>query len=84
MHYFNPHSRKGSDGKYIDDIPEFIISIHTPARGVTTEILSWNYILRISIHTPARGVTLVPRRLKHISMISIHTPARGVTYQGHI
>ena len=33
--YFNPHSRKGSDGFGDKPIAVFIISIHTPARGVT-------------------------------------------------
>ena len=32
---FNPHSRKGSDPDDIGKIRMFVISIHTPARGVT-------------------------------------------------
>ena len=44
--YFNPHSRKGSDGDYCDCVNVLCISIHTPARGVTTfpqEVRrSWN------------------------------------------
>ena len=37
---FNPHSRKGSDsfGNSLDGL--FLISIHTPARGVTVFVIS--------------------------------------------
>ena len=58
----------------------FLISIHTPARGVTYNTLAAEVSrLTISIHTPARGVT--PWMIKCIVIlpISIHTPARGVT-----
>jgi len=34
-----------------------MISIHTPARGVTMSILNDLKSMVISIHTPARGVT---------------------------
>ena len=34
---FNPHSRKGSDGEADDDKRRPVISIHTPARGVTKD-----------------------------------------------
>ena len=34
-----------------------IISIHTPAKGVTTADIKRKRILSISIHTPAKGVT---------------------------
>ena len=34
------------------------VSIHTPARGVTGEIMTiWSIPSIVSIHTPARGVT---------------------------
>jgi len=36
-----------------------IISIHTPARGVTQQVNDQQLRYRISIHTPARGVTYV-------------------------
>ena len=36
--YFNPHSRKGSDSSLIKFPMIFTISIHTPARGVTTAV----------------------------------------------
>ena len=54
---FNPHSRTGSDlyCEEIDMVNE--ISIHTPARGVTSPLNYWAQMVYISIHTPARGVT---------------------------
>ena len=58
---------------------KLIISIHTPARGVTPTV-GWISLLHlISIHTPARGVTLFSVAWLYSRMISIHTPARGVT-----
>ena len=36
---FNPHSRKGSDADVKELDPYSIISIHTPARGVTKLLL---------------------------------------------
>ena len=41
--------------KYLDGYP--VISIHTPARGVTKEGGYSKMAYSISIHTPARGVT---------------------------
>ncbi len=70
-----------------------LISIHTPAKGVTVvSLLTWSS-LQISIHTPEKGVTAVSWWYPHsregsdgskwviyyISVISIHTPAKGVT-----
>ena len=58
------------------------ISIHTPAKGVTT--YTENTVIRtaISIHTPAKGVTPYYDADKRTIKISIHTPAKGVT--GHL
>ena len=57
-----------------------IISIHTPARGVTLEVVhSKTKTTKISIHTPARGVTRLDSAARMNILISIHTPARGVT-----
>lgn len=36
----------------------FLISIHTPVRGVTNPIIPLLSIVNISIHTPVRGVTV--------------------------
>ena len=56
--YFNPHSRKGSDKNPENDHQELsAISIHTPARGVTRNVVKIYKTESISIHTPARGVT---------------------------
>ena len=55
------------------------ISIHTPARGVTTSLNEKADYIKISIHTPARGVTPFFKYNFVSSFISIHTPARGVT-----
>ena len=80
LRYFNPHSRKGSDdfetrrGNYC-----IVISIHTPARGVTIDGKYIFALANISIHTPARGVTNTNADTNKVNRISIHTPARGVT-----
>ena len=56
--YFNPHSRKGSDRCIAILSCILLISIHTPARGVTVlQVAEAAHGLLISIHTPARGVT---------------------------
>ena len=77
--HFNPHSREGSDGKRITDVAIKVISIHTPAKGVTRSLRCCSRRSTISIHTPAKGVT----NLKGLDIvcvyISIHTPAKGVT-----
>ena len=56
-----------------------IISIHTPAQGVTTLIMSDTHKHTISIHTPAQGVTGKVKAVAIDNIISIHTPAQGVT-----
>ena len=55
--HFNPHSRKGSDSSSVTINIWTIISIHTPARGVTIQLATVPDNPIISIHTPARGVT---------------------------
>ena len=58
---------------------EALISIHTPAKGVTREHSGADSGIGISIHTPAKGVTsLMAYDTKELA-ISIHTPAKGVT-----
>ena len=59
MGYFNPHSREGSDLLINDRIPYTDISIHTPAKGVTTSRSQIISGFPISIHTPAKGVTIM-------------------------
>ena len=55
------------------------ISIHTPAKGVTTNPAIKCSAFIISIHTPAKGVTLIFFAHAICFSISIHTPAKGVT-----
>ena len=56
-----------------------LISIHTPAKGVTQGKQRSVASLRISIHTPAKGVTHSFHPYACKATISIHTPAKGVT-----
>ena len=73
--HFNPHSRKGSDlGRFLTDVLEVFISIHTPARGVTCFNFKSFAPIRISIHTPARGVTVCPgKRQSRILYFNPHS-----------
>ena len=59
MHNFNPHSRKGSDPESQCFNQPTIISIHTPAKGVTILCDCCTIYINISIHTPAKGVTTI-------------------------
>ncbi len=77
--YFNPHSRKGRPYEAADIKWHRVISIHTPARGVTIRISSNVAGGYISIHTPAKGVTGLRYESVRNFGISIHTPAKGVT-----
>ena len=55
---FNPHTREGCDVvEPPDKAAADDISIHTPAKGVTTDMLGDKVSYTISIHTPAKGVT---------------------------
>ena len=57
-----------------------VISIHTPAKGVTQETTQQGCAAHISIHTPAKGVTIFALIVGGgEEKISIHTPAKGVT-----
>ncbi|EEA82730.1 hypothetical protein CLONEX_01346 [[Clostridium] nexile DSM 1787] len=56
-----------------------MISIHTPAKGVTKRFNLFKNNIFISIHTPAKGVTEGQREIAAELGISIHTPAKGVT-----
>jgi len=56
--YFNPHTREGCDlYHHKSSRSQDEISIHTPARGVTSVKPINGNACFISIHTPARGVT---------------------------
>ena len=54
---FNPHSRMGSDFPSFKAVVVVIVSIHTPAWGVTTSLQAFSERDNVSIHTPAWGVT---------------------------
>ena len=56
---FNPHSHKGSDVWQKFKQQWYLISIHTPTRGVTVVLVALSGVYVISIHTPTRGVTLM-------------------------
>ena len=55
--HFNPHSREGSDHPSFSHHYSNHISIHTPAKGVTSIRIDFGDGTAISIHTPAKGVT---------------------------
>ena len=76
---FNPHPREGGDPADIVAKYGIIISIHTPAKGVTLDAIQVDEETGISIHTPAKGVTGFTGELVKLERISIHTPAKGVT-----
>ena len=76
---FNPHSREGSDIVGLSEVLYGFISIHTPAKGVTTPFRIYSHLFQISIHTPAKGVTCRLLEKEQQIRISIHTPAKGVT-----
>ena len=59
LYYFNPHSRVGSDAITQLNNQIALISIHTPAWGVTTSTGNKLDAMKISIHTPAWGVTRI-------------------------
>ena len=55
--YFNSHPRVGGDMSWYDLIQYSIISIRTPAWGVTRVFQHSGAMQSISIRTPAWGVT---------------------------
>jgi len=75
--YFNPHAREGRDylGRYLERVDE--ISIHTPAKGVTTAAGTLIYLQNISIHTPAKGVTCYERETAEHVVFQSTRPRRA-------
>ena len=57
----------------------YIISIHTPVKGVTVVEPVISALTGISIHTPVKGVTFDEGADRICEIISIHTPVKGVT-----
>ena len=60
-----------------------LISIRTPAWGVTGVLRGAGAGILISIRTPAWGVTRIRRSFDWLICISIRTPAWGVTAKIH-
>ena len=58
----------------------WVISIHAPAKGATTQFAQCWGICGISIHAPAKGATIVRAGSGVTEDISIHAPAKGATY----
>ena len=56
-----------------------LISIHTPAKGVTKSYFRINCSKRHFNPHSREGSDLIVRQSQIISEISIHTPAKGVT-----
>ena len=77
--YFNSHPRVGGDKWLSKLLEEHIISIRTPAWGVTDCKDFRRNNENISIRTPAWGVTHFRYVQIEVVVISIRTPAWGVT-----
>ncbi len=60
LYSFNPRTRTGCD-ILCSDPNSFTmqVSIHAPARGATSGLVTWFSSLDVSIHAPARGATSV-------------------------
>ena len=54
---FNPRSREGSDEMTGYEESFYQISIHAPAKGATSFLISMQSCFKISIHAPAKGAT---------------------------
>ena len=79
--HFNPHSREGSDvDRHVPHVCVLWISIHTPAKGVTTsEKDTWKTI-KFQSTLPRREWRGVCHFHCLTLPISIHTPTKGVTH----
>ena len=78
---FNPHSREGSDRIATRSPHNNLISIHTPAKGVTWNTSAIDFTLvHFNPHSREGSDRLTKiQRIPH--RISIHTPAKGVTQE---
>ena len=79
-YYFNPHPREGGDRGQLAKEDVLAISIHTPAKGVTVNLILQNDFMccNFNPHPREGGDLPAPSQYLH-SAISIHTPAKGVT-----
>ena len=57
----------------------FMVSIHTPTKGVTVDASVSLQQSQVSIHTPTKGVTPLGGGVGSPVEVSIHTPTKGVT-----
>ena len=55
---FNPHTHEGCDVQGFGEFSAFLVSIHTPTKGVTPLSTKIYDKTLVSIHTPTKGVTL--------------------------
>ena len=61
-------------------LARFLVSIHTPTKGVTKNGDDRCKSSRVSIHTPTKGVTWCQLCRDWLCYVSIHTPTKGVTF----
>ena len=54
---FNPHTHEGCDNAAKLAANALQVSIHTPTKGVTKNVLIRLDSIPVSIHTPTKGVT---------------------------
>ena len=57
----------------------YLVSIHTPTKGVTNPHIVKLWRTVVSIHTPTKGVTVCRGTPRRHNGVSIHTPTKGVT-----
>ena len=76
---FNPHTHEGCDSIPVTSLVLVEVSIHTPTKGVTGDVLKIVTLAVVSIHTPTKGVTLLSELFSELLSVSIHTPTKGVT-----
>ena len=78
--YFNPRSRKGSDGvKFALTQCIINISIHAPARGATVNTIRVDFHIRDFNPRSRKGSDTEVVTTGNVQTISIHAPARGAT-----
>ena len=79
---FNPHSREGSDIIPTATSEKGVISIHTPAKGVTIPFPCYvKNTVYFNPHSREGSDEVAAYVFKDTTQISIHTPAKGVTFR---
>ncbi len=78
--YFNPRSREGSDAVCAMMGNMWVISIHAPAKGATSDLATYGRDAKAFQSTLPRRERLSPTCQRYLSpIISIHAPAKGAT-----